>query len=316
MIKMTKAGCAMRKKMLNNVKSGGVFQQESGDKIDEEPVIKILVCAHKEDYVRNDDVFMPIQVGKVISDVDLGFQGDDTGDNISIKNRNYAELTALYWAWKNLKNVDYIGLNHYRRYFYFSSLPLMDHKICPTEEFRNIKNTTFDLNRHLGKYDIILSKPTRFAYPYYLRYCLDGWSHDYRLFKKIIEDLFPEYSYSFCEVMEHRNKISYCNMFITKWEIFDDYCKWLFAILEEAERLKDFSLYPYQDNRICGCVAESLLNVYVEKNKLKIKTYPVIVLRDDIRNKSLLERIVKYFKYNIAFAIGRDWVWWFKSIFR
>jgi hypothetical protein len=57
--------------------------------------------------VKSDDIFMPVQGGKAISDIDLGIQGDDTGENISAKNPYYAELTILYWAWKNLKNVDY-----------------------------------------------------------------------------------------------------------------------------------------------------------------------------------------------------------------
>ena len=74
---------------------------------------KILVCSHKEDYVRNDSIYMPIQVGKVNATANLGFQGDDSGENISYKNLSYCELTALYWAWKNLKKVDYIGLCHY-----------------------------------------------------------------------------------------------------------------------------------------------------------------------------------------------------------
>lgn len=79
--------------------------------------ITILVCCHKQDYYAQKYPFLPIQVGRAISSVDLGIQGDDTGDNISWKNRNYCELTALYWAWKNLKEVDIIGLCHYRRYF-------------------------------------------------------------------------------------------------------------------------------------------------------------------------------------------------------
>ena len=44
-------------------------------------------------------------------------------DSISNKNDSYCELTGMYWALKNLKNVDVIGLCHYRRYFDF-------HKQC------------------------------------------------------------------------------------------------------------------------------------------------------------------------------------------
>ena len=77
---------------------------------------KIIVCAHKKDFVMDNELYMPLQVGKAIAKVDLGFQGDDTGDNISAKNPNYCELTGLYWAWKNL-DADYIGLAHYRRHF-------------------------------------------------------------------------------------------------------------------------------------------------------------------------------------------------------
>ena len=71
--------------------------------------VRILVCTHKEGPVRDDDIYMPVQVGKSASTIDLGCQGDDVGDNISGKNKTYCELTGLYWAWKNLKDVDYIG---------------------------------------------------------------------------------------------------------------------------------------------------------------------------------------------------------------
>lgn len=47
--------------------------------------IKVLVCIHKDDvYLKNKD-YLPIHVGKALSNIDLGIQGDDTGDNISIK---------------------------------------------------------------------------------------------------------------------------------------------------------------------------------------------------------------------------------------
>ena len=78
--------------------------------------IKILVVAHKQCEIPKDDVYLPIQVGKVLHpDLNLGYQPDNDGENISEKNPYYSELTAIYWAWKNLK-ADYIGLVHYRRY--------------------------------------------------------------------------------------------------------------------------------------------------------------------------------------------------------
>ena len=82
--------------------------------------LKILVASHKPDRVYHDDVYTPIHVGRAISKFKnemADMIGDDTGDNISSKNGEFCELTAIYWAWKNLKDADYIGLAHYRRYF-------------------------------------------------------------------------------------------------------------------------------------------------------------------------------------------------------
>ena len=62
-----------------------------------------------------DELYLPVQVGSEGKE-DIGFEKDNTGDNISGKNPFFCELTGLYWAWKNLK-CDYIGLVHYRRYF-------------------------------------------------------------------------------------------------------------------------------------------------------------------------------------------------------
>ena len=79
--------------------------------------IKILVATHKKCELPTDYIYLPIQVGKALHpDLDLDIQPDNTGDNISVKNPYYSELTAIYWAWKNL-DADYVGLAHYRRHF-------------------------------------------------------------------------------------------------------------------------------------------------------------------------------------------------------
>ena len=81
--------------------------------------ITILVCAHKPDeHIRNYPPYKAIQVGAALHpEMDLGFLKDNVGDNISEKNPKYCELSAIYWGWRNLKNVEYAGLAHYRRYF-------------------------------------------------------------------------------------------------------------------------------------------------------------------------------------------------------
>lgn len=78
--------------------------------------IKLIVAAHKAYRMPRDPMYLPLHVGKAGKDLDLGFQGDNTGDNISEKNATFCELTGIYWAWKNL-SADYVGLCHYRRHF-------------------------------------------------------------------------------------------------------------------------------------------------------------------------------------------------------
>ena len=77
--------------------------------------IVMLVATHKKYSFPSDDVYMPLHVGKEGKE-DLGYEGDNTGENISNKNTMYCELTGMYWAYKNI-SCNYIGLVHYRRYF-------------------------------------------------------------------------------------------------------------------------------------------------------------------------------------------------------
>ena len=77
--------------------------------------IKILVAVHKPCTVPEGSVYVPVQAGRALYPAIGHIAGDDTGPNISAKNPNYCELTALYWGWKNL-DAEYLGLAHYRRY--------------------------------------------------------------------------------------------------------------------------------------------------------------------------------------------------------
>lgn len=80
--------------------------------------IKLLIATYKQCELLKDSIYLPIHVGKALHpELALeGYQPDNEGENISEKNPYYSELTAVFWAWKNLK-ADYIGLVHYRRHF-------------------------------------------------------------------------------------------------------------------------------------------------------------------------------------------------------
>lgn len=83
--------------------------------------IKILTSYHKRSELISSDIIKPIQVGTDITGcINPAHLHDNTGDNISAKNKMYCELTAQYWAWKNL-DADYYGFMHYRRYFSFDN---------------------------------------------------------------------------------------------------------------------------------------------------------------------------------------------------
>lgn len=77
---------------------------------------EIYIATHKPFQFPEKQEYIPIQVGKVNSDIDLKITSDDTGENISELNESFCELTALYWMWKN-SDADILGLCHYRRYF-------------------------------------------------------------------------------------------------------------------------------------------------------------------------------------------------------
>ena len=69
--------------------------------------IKLFVCGHQPTAVPEHPLLVPLQVGAALAEERFpGFLQDDKGESISAQNRFYCELTAQYWAWKNIR-ADY-----------------------------------------------------------------------------------------------------------------------------------------------------------------------------------------------------------------
>lgn len=220
--------------------------------------IKILVAAHKPDpNIRQDEVYMPIHVGKALHpELELGFQGDNTGDNISEKNGSYCELTAIYWAWKNFKNVDIIGLAHYRRYFDTS-----------------IK----DIIRNVQKKKIIVSK-------YYTAPCSNlehltsfiGREDVYIMLDTVLE-LYPDFRKEVIDYFYNSNKYSVFNMIVAEKRIFDEYCEFIFPLLDKIQQRLIPGSYSRQ-RRNLGYMAEALMGLWIKLSNHKVKKVDTIIM--------------------------------------
>lgn len=245
--------------------------------------ISIFICAHKEVPLPQHPYFLPIQAGAAQHDSISGYQPDNEGDNISIKNPHFCELTCHYWAWKNLKDVDIVGLNHYRRYFDFQCrFPQFspDKHFISTEEFLKNEYVFPNIEGLLQKYDIILPVARHWRVSNTQQYGDYHIAKDWEMLRQIIKERSPQYLSAFEKTMDYSNKSVGYNMFITHWKHFDAYSEWLFDILFEVERRVPPIDDPIQ-SRIYGYMSERLINVFCEHYHLRIKHVPLIMPLDN-----------------------------------
>ena len=225
--------------------------------------IKIIVATHKKYQMPEDPMYIPVHVGAEGKN-DLGYLKDNTGDNISTKNKNYCELTGLYFMWKNME-ADYKGLVHYRRHF-------VSPTARGTKQERIIKST--ELTEILKTTDIVLPKKRE----YFIENTYDQYAHahhheDLDETRKIIEEKYPDYIPNFDKVMKLTSGHRF-NMMIMKSDILDEYLTWLFDILFELEKRVDISAYSANDSRIFGFVSERLLDVWLYTKGYSYKELP------------------------------------------
>lgn len=257
-------------------------------------MIKLLIASHKENKMPKNSIYLPVHVGKILQpSKDFGYQSDADGVNISFKNPYYCELTAIYWAWKNL-NADYIGLAHYRRHFRYRKKRNDWDSILSTEEAEKL----------CKEYDLILPKKRHLyietVYSHY-NHTFDGEHFD--RVREIIRNSTPEYLSFFDKHMKERTEHLF-NMFIMKRTLFNSYCEWMFPILEKLEECYDLqNMDPFQA-RLVGRVSERLLDVWVAKHQLKYKEIDYIYFgKNNYKKKLIGVLMAKFFgkKYTKSF---------------
>ncbi|RXI21052.1 DUF4422 domain-containing protein [Pediococcus pentosaceus] len=244
--------------------------------------IQVLVAAHKKFPMPADkNLYLPVLVGATKNyKNEIEYQRDDEGENISQKNPSYNELTAIYWAWKNL-DADVIGLVHYRRLF----------SMGRKRELDNILSRD-DIEALLNKAPIILPKKRN----YYIETNYSHYVHAHHKepldeTRKIIQKNYPEYLKAFDLVMKRKSAHMF-NMFIMKNEEFKQYASWLFDVLFKVEKNIDISDYSVQETRVFGYISELLLDVWVETNNKEFTETKWIQIGD----RKLVPKAINFLK--------------------
>lgn len=241
--------------------------------------IQILIAAHQDVYVPRNRLLRPIQVGTALAEKKLpDMLHDDEGVHISEKNKTYCELTAQYWAWKNLE-ADYYGFFHYRRYMDFSRKFQVDDKrltgpwVSPYKEADSIRTDllTFGLDeKHMRRiieaYDVITILGEWMNVTVYEQYCQFHEQRDLDEAISILKEIYPQFAKA-CDWYMNSKYIYFCNMYIMKRKYFFAYMEWLFPILERFEQEKDFSECSEREMRATGFLAERLFGVYYTRLK-------------------------------------------------
>ena len=248
-----------------------VFPIEHFTKFDN---VDIFVCAHKnfETKVKN-PVYKILSVGNNTELIGDNILRDDSGDNISHMNKFYSELTGYYWVWKNYQTKDWVGFCHYRRYFnFFDNIPDLNSMDC----------------------DVIVPQEI-YCYPSPLEQY--GACHNIKDLEMVCDIAHKKYNIpkSIIDEVLTGKTLYLFNMFIMKKEIFNEYCEFMFDVLNEylnkhnitnfndvvdmiennkIEYLKEFkpnSEISYQA-RIGGFLSERLFNIWLKWKNLKIES--------------------------------------------
>lgn len=261
--------------------------------------IHIAVACHKPSYLLNNAFLVPVQVNSSRAKNRMAMAHDDEGDNISLKNPEYCELTAQYWEWKNVE-ADYYGLCHYRRFLCFKvpeNVHFNERDQIEAEKIDSCNIARFALEDEALMREIIeandvvtgmnqnisrLPTPRGNQITAYKHWTAHDraliMTEDLKKMLDILDRISPEIGRDTREYL-NSGVFSGFNCFVMKKSLFQALCQIEFAVLEELERCVDISNYCTQLSRIYGFMGEIISSGYIyhlEKRGFKVKHVPLV----------------------------------------
>ena len=276
--------------------------------------LEVFVVYYKPAPLIKSDIFTPIQGGRAVQNttsrkgtfspqeiswLNENMIGDDTGENISELNRYFAEITALYWIYKNTTSP-FVGMFQYRRFLNLNANTIYPTVTYPSMRFhhlgikhldgfakvflRNLELEKKFILPYFATHDILLSEPIKLNT--YKQYQEEHHISDLDKALEIIKQKYPQmYDFAIQE-LNSENGFYPTNMFITRREILNNYAKWLFSILLPLydEIKEEVKTRDTEQKLAFAYLSERLFTIYFrylqKYHKLRIKEFPFALASD------------------------------------
>lgn len=204
---------------------------------------------------------------------------DDTGINVSHRQSSWAELTAMYWVWKNAKKTEVVGFPQYRRQLWMLGQNLSG-KVRIEPNAQNlatlVSQAHFEAAYKLLTYsDCIVADEVNLS---------QSLAHNFLgYFPKETWDCFSD-SLKFLGIEFVKNKdwwfqtcgMHYAHLFYMRWSEFDEYMQHLMVLLEHTDPV--FDKHIPQHERIQAHLIERFFNYYLYVKRMRKISKPVALL--------------------------------------
>jgi hypothetical protein len=206
-----------------------------------------------------------------------------SGDNIAHRDAYWAELTAMYWVWKHVPDVDYVSFPHYRRLFFHvmqSGQHLLAEKIYAEPVPRLLaalvsENNMQALRRKLAVADCVIPNAARLGQTIASHYAIVHQKEHWPCFIEHVSQLGERYR-------QHLGWFDCCCEFhpylmaVLPWRIFDDFLSTTVTLLERMT--PQLSLTEGYQARAPGFLAERFFNYFLFVNRVSTLHSPVAIL--------------------------------------
>jgi hypothetical protein len=227
--------------------------------------------------------------GSHIPDPGPGIIRDDVGENIAWRNSEFSEMTAIYWVWKNVPDLDVVGFCHYRRYFDLRTNtwhPRRETRLRSLVQARQHESYFADsaaIAGQLGAGSIIVPRPTAEGVANSEQYMIAHVPEHYLAMVNYVLEHHPHYASQV--VAQARDVRFYANnMFIMPWATFDGLCRFWFDCLFGLDRRLGSRPGGYQ-RRVLAFLSERIFDIHMRclrDSGQRMAEYPIFFLEESV----------------------------------